>query len=340
MQEEYYQNEDNGVFPKGLPGGFFIYEAGGEEKLLFAETNVARIYGCEDFKDLYEYVGGSFRGMVHPKDLQRVENEIQAQTFMGDKRHDYVRYRIVTRQGQTRYIEDFGHLLHGDHGQSYYYVFIVDVDQNEYFNRYRNSAAEAEVLADHSNTDELTGLLKMSFFYGTIQQMLFSPQGRRTRYSLVYFDIPNFKLFNERMGYSEGDAVLCELAQTIHAVFQGDLASRFSDDHFMVFATGPRNEVVEKVEEVCLRMLRTDDVRRKVRVQAGIYCMGPNPGDAGLACDHARLACNSIKNRHDVHYCIYDESMRDRLRRQQHVVDYISHLPTKKRAAISQPDVI
>ena len=340
MQDGFKENGPDFDIPTGLAGGFFIYEAEGEETLLYADQNVARLFDCEDFSDLYEFVGGSFKGMVHPQDLRRVENEIQAQTFMGDKRHDYVRYRILTRQGETRYLEDFGHLLHRSNGQSYFYVFVVDVDQNEYFNRYSNSAAEAEVLAGHGNTDALTGLLKMSFFYETIQQILFSPQGRRTRYALVYFDIPNFKLFNERMGYSEGDAVLCELAQTIHAVFAGDLASRFSDDHFMVFATGPRNKVVEKVEEVCHRMLRTDDVRRKVRVQAGIYFMGANPGDAGLACDHARLACNSIKNRHDVHCCIYDESMRERLRRQQHVVDHIGQAIEQKYLKVYYQPVI
>ena len=42
-----------------------------------------------------------------------------------------------------------------------------------------------------------------------------------------------------------------------------------------------------------------------------------------MACDHARLACNTIKNRHDLNYCIYDELLRDKMRRQQYVVDHI-----------------
>ena len=53
-----------------------------------------------------------------------------------------------------------------------------------------------------------------------------------------------------------------------------------------------------------------------IGVKAGIYCMNDHRAEVGLACDHARLACNSIKRRHDVNYALYDEMMRERMRRQ------------------------
>jgi EAL domain-containing protein (putative c-di-GMP-specific phosphodiesterase class I) len=70
-------------------------------------------------------------------------------------------------------------------------------------------------------------------------------------------------------------------------------------------------------------MLLTEDINRKIKVKAGIYFMEDQHAEVGLACDHARLACNSIKSRHDVNYCIYDDIIRDGLRRQQFVVDHI-----------------
>jgi hypothetical protein len=112
----------------------------------------------------------------------------------GEKRHDYVRYRIITKQGNVRYIEDFGHLLHSEDRNSFFYVFIVDVDQNEFLNRNRNSYAEAEVLSMNRETDPLTGLLNMSYFYQNVQVILSSPAGRRNDISIIHFDIPNFKL--------------------------------------------------------------------------------------------------------------------------------------------------
>ena len=109
----------NAQIPTGLPGGFFIYEAEDDEKILFAEMNVVKLFGCDTLNDFMAYVGGSFKGMVHPDDLEKTESQIQVQTALGDMRHDYVRYRIITKQGDIRYIEDFGHLLHGEDGKSY-----------------------------------------------------------------------------------------------------------------------------------------------------------------------------------------------------------------------------
>ena len=323
MREEYYETLMCGQIPTGLPGGFFIYEAEGDEKIIFAETNVVKLFGCDSYEDFMDFVGGNFKGMVHPDDLHKIENQIEAQTIYAEKRHDYVRYRIITKQGEIRYIEDFGHLLHWTNGKSFYYVFIVDVDQNEYLNSSSNSYAEAEVLANNRETDELTGLFNMAFFYNKVQVLLSQPEIRRQDVSFVHFDIPNFKLYNERNGFKMGDELLCDLGKTIKDVFIGATVARFSDDHFVVFTTSPKAEVPQCVEEVYKRMLLSDDVNKKVKVKAGIYYMDDQRAEVGLACDHARLACNSIKNRHDVNYCIYDDIIRDGLRRQQFVVDHI-----------------
>ena len=238
-------------------------------------------------------------------------------------RHDYVRYRIITKQGETRYIEDFGHLLHAIDGKSYFYVFIVDVDQNEYLNRSSNSIAEAEILSANHDIDPLTGLFNMSFFYQKVQMVLSSPEGRRKDYSIIHFDIPHFKLYNERLGFRMGDDLLCNVASVLRRTFSDGVVARFSDDHFVVFTPGKRDAVIKKVESVNSELLRCEDVNKKVRIKAGIYCINDRRAEVGLACDHARLACNSIKRRHDINYCIYDEMMRDRLRKQQYVIDHI-----------------
>lgn len=190
-----------GHIPTGLPGGFFVYENNEEEKILFADENVINLYDCETLDEFRAYVGNSFKGMVHPDDLHKIENQIQAQTMFGEKRHDYVRYRIITKGGDERYIEDFGHLLHGLNGKSFFYVFIVDVDQNEYLNRNKNSLAEAEILSMNQETDPLTGLFNMSFFYQNVQMILASPENRRKHISIVHFDIPNFSFLTRETAF-------------------------------------------------------------------------------------------------------------------------------------------
>ena len=342
MDYQEYLREYGGAesFPKGVPGGFFIYEAGGDEKILFADENILRLYGCSTFQEFYEYVGGSFRGMVYPEDLEKIQNEIEAQTLFGEKRHDYVKYRIKNKQGEIRYVEDFGHLLHGFGYKSYFYVFIVDVDRNEFLNKSLSSLAEAQARSLDQGTDELTGLFNMTFFYQKIQTLISSPEGRRIPLSIIHFDIPNFKLFNERQGFKLGDELLCELAKTIRSEFMEDTIARFSDDHFVVCAEGQGEEIVNKVGRVYKKMLGLDDPSMRVRIKAGIYYMDDRCNEVGLACDHARLACNNIKGRHDMFYFIYDEMLREKLRRQQYVIDNIDEALRQKFITVYYQPVI
>lgn len=51
-----------------MPGGFFIYQANEDEKLLCANKAVCDIFGCDDLDDLKAFTGFTFRGMVHPDD--------------------------------------------------------------------------------------------------------------------------------------------------------------------------------------------------------------------------------------------------------------------------------
>ncbi|MCR5324176.1 MAG: GGDEF and EAL domain-containing protein [Lachnospiraceae bacterium] len=342
MDYQEYLREYGGAehFPKGVPGGFFIYEAGGDEKILFADENILRLYGCSTFQEFVEFVGGSFKGMVYPGDLEKIQNEIQAQTLFGEKRHDYVKYRIRNKQGEIRYVEDFGHLLHGVGYKSYFYVFIVDVDRNEFLNKSLSSLAEVQARSLDQGTDELTGLFNMTFFFQKVQSMIASPEGRRIPLSIIHFDIPNFKLFNERQGFRLGDELLCELARTIRSEFTSDTIARFSDDHFVVCAEGQGDDIVNKVGTVYKKMLGLSDPNMRVRIKAGIYYMDDRCSEVGLACDHARLACNSIKGRHDMYYFIYDEMLRERLRRQQYVIDHIDEALSKRYITVYYQPVI
>lgn len=312
--------------PADLPGGFFIYNNDEKEELIYVQENIVNMYGCDSLDDFREFTHNSFKGMVHPEDYNRIQNQIQAQTVFGEKRHDYVRYRITTKQGSTKYVEDFGHLLHGGDGKSYFYVYIVDVDQDEFLNNTRNSYAEAEILSMNRETDELTGLFNMSFFYHRVQTLMYAPDTRRKCMSIIHFDIPNFKLFNERNGFNLGDELLCDVAKTLKNEFNNpdSVVSRFSDDHFVVCAIGEKEEdTITHVENVYKKILLSKDSVKRVRIKAGIHYVNDRMGEIGLACDHARLACNSIKGRHDVYYCVYDEMLRDKLRKQQYVVDHI-----------------
>ena len=97
---------------EGMPGGFFIYHADGNEEMIYANMAMISICGCDSFEDFMEHIGGSFRKLVHPDDLQRVEHSIQEQIGSSDKDLDYVEYRMRRKDGSIRWLRDYGRFVH------------------------------------------------------------------------------------------------------------------------------------------------------------------------------------------------------------------------------------
>lgn len=204
--------------PDGLAGGLFIYDAQGDEEIFYADSNVVELFGCSSQAEFRELVGNSFRGMVHPDDLERVEERILTQTFSSGRWHDYVRYRIRTRQGDVRYVEDFGHLLRGKDGKFYFYVFIVEVDESDYNSRTWNSFAESELFIINNKVDPLTGLLNMTAFQEKAQSI--APDAAKDAAdssTVVVFDILGLREVNRTTGRNEGDGRILALASAMRA---------------------------------------------------------------------------------------------------------------------------
>ncbi|MBO7674111.1 MAG: GGDEF and EAL domain-containing protein [Atopobiaceae bacterium] len=241
--------------PTNVPGGFFVYHATGSEEICFADENVLAIYGCASTEELLELTNGSFRGMILPEDLDRVEDEIYAQTFGCGERHDYVHYRIRTKQGTIKYVEDFGHLVHNDDGDCFFYVFIDDVEEFEYR---KISPTDWEARVGYRRTEylnALTGLRYEKAFYSACEQNL----ANVTINWLVFaIDLQHFKLFNEWYGREAGDDVLSAVGHTIGKIADAHdgVAGYFGGDDFALLVPADRfdaDELFERVHEAVTR---------------------------------------------------------------------------------------
>ena len=134
-------------FVAGIPGGFFIYRADGDEEILYANSEVWHLYGCGTDEEFRAFTGNSFKGMVHPEDLEWVEESIHEQIKVNQKKFDYVEYRIIPKDGGQRWVEDFGHLVKNSIYGEIFFVFVSDVTdkvensrkiENQYLRRIRD----------------------------------------------------------------------------------------------------------------------------------------------------------------------------------------------------------
>lgn len=109
-----------------MPGGFFIYHADGDEELIYINSSMLRIFGCESEEEFRELTGFTFRGLVHPEDIDVVEESITTQINGSKYDLDYVEYRIIQKNGSIRWVEDYGHFLNTKEYGDIFCVFIED----------------------------------------------------------------------------------------------------------------------------------------------------------------------------------------------------------------------
>lgn len=128
-EEEEHRRKHMAETLASMSDAFFIYQATEGERLLYANPAVVELFGCQNMTELMELAGGSFQGLVHPEDLARVEWEIKDQIQDSDGAMDYVKYRIVRKDGTIRWVDDCGHLETSKLGeeQQLFYVFIKDI---------------------------------------------------------------------------------------------------------------------------------------------------------------------------------------------------------------------
>lgn len=118
-------------FMDKIPGGFFIYRDDGDERIVYANKGLLHIFQCDSWEQFQEVTGGTFRGLVHPEDLDAVEESIKQQIGKSSQDLDYVEYRITRRDGSVAWIEDYGHLVRGGAAGNFFYVFLGDATEKQ-----------------------------------------------------------------------------------------------------------------------------------------------------------------------------------------------------------------
>ena len=110
---------------------FFIYRADEEETLIYANEAMLRIFQCDTMQEFRELTGNSFRGIVHPDDLEAVEESIKEQIAHSQYDLDYVEYRIIRKDGRVRWLDDYGHYVRSDSVGDVFYVFVGDATEKK-----------------------------------------------------------------------------------------------------------------------------------------------------------------------------------------------------------------
>jgi len=99
-------------------------------------------------------------------------------------------------------------------------------------------------LTDSALTDHLTGAWNRRYFERFLQQIIGRATEERFRVTVMFFDIDNFKHYNDTYGHDAGDEILVQTARLMKAVVRDhDVVARVGGDEFAVIfwdSEGPR----------------------------------------------------------------------------------------------------
>ncbi len=211
-----------------IPGGFFIYRDDNTQKLLYANSEMLRIFGCATREEFQALTGDTFYGLVHPDDYAAIQSSIEGQIGHPEniEELDYVEYRIIRKDGSVRWVDDYGHLTELPGYGKVFFVFIGDITEkrrarelgHRQENLYRRMTEKQSAMADRSLTvlrgDLDTGvvgyvsgtdLLAMDYIGVSMQECFmaraasFISDGERATFQKL-FDIDTL-----RDGYERGD---------------------------------------------------------------------------------------------------------------------------------------
>ena len=154
-------------FIEEIPGGFLIYHADGDEKIIYANQGLLRIVQCETMQEFRRFTGNSFRGMVFPEDLDLVEDSIKKQIARSRYDLDYVEYRIRRMDGTIHWVEDYGHYIRGEAMGDFFYVFIGDSSDE----RSQQQMGQKRLLAEALEKANLSVKAKNTFLSNISHEM-------------------------------------------------------------------------------------------------------------------------------------------------------------------------
>lgn len=157
-----------------------------------------------------------------------------------------------------------------------------------YFFAYKNK--QQSNLKRIAFVDEVTGGNTYNKFVVDLHELL--EQHLEDSYSLLVFDIDNFKYVNSFYGFDEGDKILKRIDRVINDNLMNDeCIARISGDHFVALLKDVSQERMENM----LKLAMENDGGITLYYTAGLYKIKDPQESVNIMVDKATVAANSAK---------------------------------------------
>ena len=262
------------------------------------------------------------------KKLKQISDGFSEVTIMGKKFHPSCSIAYV--HGNTNDVDDVAEFLrHTDvrlletraKGRGIIMGYPYDRSQK----RQTDILAEVAQTNTASSIDEITGIPNMQFFRIRADEMLGNVLSLERKPEILYFNIGNFKAYNEEYGFRKGDKLLRDIADILKEEFGNRVIARFAEDHFVVLCY--KDEAEDILEEVFRKVKPLfGNIHMNIKVGIAVYSEGEN---VGITCDKAKLACDSIKHDSNRSFVYYSDNLETRNKLERYVIAHVEEAAEK-----------
>lgn len=328
MEKYHFTKEQLGIYEKDeIP--FAIYQFVNQKVVTLAlSKGFLDMFEFDDFKVAYYEMDNEMYKYAHPDDVARVSNVAIAFATGEVAKYDVV-YRTRLSKGRDYYIiHALGKHIILDDGTKVAQIWYISEGKynpqsnisSNLMNQALNNVLYKTSTIQRNDYDYLTGLPTMSRFFeiSTAERDKMVKDGLDP--VIIFLDFSGMKYFNSKYGFSEGNKLFVEFSKLISKYYSVENCSHLGQDHFGIVTS--YEKAIEYLPKIFEEVKHIND-GKTLPLRVGIYKNSMEDVDAAIACDRAKIACNSLRNTYESGYRIFDDKMKEQVYKRQYIIDNI-----------------
>ena len=265
-----------------------------------------------------ELLNTSLPSLIHPQDLPHLEQTVFMRLGAGEQVRPFT-FRVRQKTGEYIWIESFVQMIADDNGDVRHFLSASrDVTERKYM---QEQMIEGALLYD-----ALTNLPNRSLFMDRLQQAIKAAEQELEPFAVLFLDLDRFKVINDSLGHSAGDALLIEASRRLQAnVRAHDTVARLGGDEFAILLESTREagatELAERLQSDLAKPFLLDGHTVFSSASIGITLYEESPEDSShedisdpeQLLRNADLAMYHAKASGKARYALFDRAMHQRM---------------------------
>ena len=314
-----------------IPCGIFQYT---NNKIISLVLSVGfmELFDLKDREEAYDIMDNDMYRFCHPEDVAEVE-EATAQFTLHDTPYS-IFYRVKVRDhyevihaiGKQFYMNEqkLAIIWYADEGK---YDPSLEFKNEQVIQNLVNIFIQKDKLRIYQ-FDYLTGLPTVAHFFNLIETFYIrNTIAYNETPTVLFLDLNGTKYFNAKYGFAEGDKLIKSFARLLTSTFGNDCCCRFGLDRFCVYTTEENIEIrLWNFFDACENI----NDGKSLPVRVGIYTYKDKSTEFSLACDCAKMACDSIKGLYVSRFVYFDNLMFEQAEKEKYILEHIDEAIEKE----------